>query len=149
MGIKIIAKNKKAGYNYSLTQTYEAGIQLRGTEIKSIRNGRCHITEAYVALDSAMEVWIYNMYIAHWTHGNVNNHEETRKRKLLLNKKEIINLSNHVNIEGQTIVPTKVYLKKNLAKVEIAVGKGKKIHDKRQDKAKKDIERKLRQKNYD
>ena len=149
MGIKIIAKNKKAGHNYFLTKTYEAGIQLRGTEIKSIRTGQCHITEAYVTLDPPMEVWIYNMYIAHWTHGNVNNHEETRKRKLLLNKKEIVDLANQVNIGGHTIIPTKIYLKKNLAKLEIALGKGKKLHDKRQDKAKKDIERKLRQKNYD
>ena len=149
MGIKIIAKNKKAGYNYSLAQTYEAGIQLRGTEIKSIRSGQCHITEAYVAIDPSMEVWLYNMYIAHWTYGNVNNHEEIRKRKLLLNKKEIIDISNQVNAGGYAIVPTKVYLKKNLAKMEIALGKGKKLHDKRQDKAKKDIERKLRQKNYD
>ena len=149
MGIKIIAKNKKAGHNYFLGQTYEAGIQLKGTEIKSIRAGRCHITEAYMALTPSMEVWIHNMYIAHWTYGNVNNHEETRKRKLLLNKKEIIQLSNQVNQGGHTVVPTKVYLKKNLAKLEIALAKGKKLHDKRQDKAKKDIERKLRQKNYD
>ena len=147
--MKIIAKNKKASYNYLLSQTYEAGIQLRGTEIKSIRAGQCHITEAYVALDPDMEVWIYNMYVAHWAYGNVNNHEENRKRKLLLNKKEIIQIANEVNAGGYTIVPTKVYLKKNLAKVEIALGKGKKLHDKRQDQAKKDIERKLRQKNYD
>ena len=149
MGIKIIAKNKKAGYNYSLDQAYEAGIQLRGTEIKSIRTGQCHITEAYVAIDPTLEVWIYNMYIAHWPFGNVNNHEENRKRKLLLNKKEIIDISNKANAGGYTLVPIKVYLKKNLAKLEIALGKGKKLHDKRQDQAKKDVERKLRQKNYD
>ena len=149
MGIKIIAKNKKARHNYSLTETYEAGIRLQGTEIKSIRAGQCHITEAYVAIAPDLEVWIYNMYIAPWSHGNVHNHEENRKRKLLLHKKEIVDLYNQVNAGGHSIVPTMLYLKKNLAKLEIALGKGKKLHDKRQDKAKKDIERKLRQKNYD
>ena len=149
MGIKIIAKNKKASYNYSLTEVYEAGIQLRGTEIKSLRAGQCHITEAYVSINADLEVWIYNMYIAPWSHGNVHNHEENRKRKLLLNKKEIVDLYNRIHAGGYTIVPTKLYLKKNLAKLEIALGKGKKLHDKRQDKAKKDVERKLRQKSYD
>ena len=149
MGIKIIAQNKRAGYDFFLEKKYEAGIQLRGTEIKSLRGGKCHITESYVSIDDNGEVWLYNMHIEPYLFGNINNHEERRKRKLLLNKREIVEIQREIGRKGYTIVVTKVYLKKNFAKIEIALAKGKKTWDKRNEKVKKDVERKLRQRMYE
>lgn len=144
-GIKIIAQNKRARYDYFLEKSYEAGLQLKGTEIKSLREGKCHIVESYVEVDERDEVWIHNMHIEAYKFGNINNHQERRKRKLLLNKREILEISRGVQIKGHTIVAVKLYLKRNFAKMEIALAKGKKLYDKRNEKAKRDVERKLRQ----
>lgn len=143
MGIKIIAKNKRASYDYFLEEKFEAGIVLQGTEIKSLRNGKVSIAESYVDIDKNGEVWIMNMLIPAYEFGNIHNHKEDRKRKLLLNRKEIHTISHQMQAKGYTLVPTKIYFKDSLCKLEIALGKGKKLHDKRQDKAKKDVERKL------
>lgn len=148
MGIKIIAKNKRASYDYFLEEKFEAGLSLVGTEVKSLRAGKVSIAEAWVDIDKNGEAWIHNMTIPHYEFGNINNHNETRKRKLLLNKKEIEKLLHQVKAQKMTIVPTIIYFKKSLIKMEIALGRGKKQHDKRHDQAKKDIERKLKQRDY-
>ncbi len=149
MGIKVIVKNKRASYDYFLEEKFEAGIELQGTEVKSIRDGKVKITEAFVSVDNKNEVWVQNMHIAHYEFGNINNHRETRKRKLLLNKKEIELLIKGMGARGLTIVPTMIYFKGSRVKLEIALAKGKKLHDKRDSAAKKDVERKLRQGQYD
>jgi SsrA-binding protein len=149
MGIKIIAKNKRASYDYAFEETFEAGIVLVGTEVKVLRAGRVTMAEAYVTVDQKHEVWIYNMNIPHYDHGNIYNHDETRKRKLLLNEAEINRLYHQMKAARLTIIPVKIYFKNNRIKLEIALARGKQQHDKRQDKAKKDIERKLQRKEYD
>jgi SsrA-binding protein len=148
MGIKIIAKNKRASYDYAFEETFEAGIVLVGTEVKVLRAGRVTMAEAYVTVDQKHEVWIYNMNIPHYDHGNIYNHDETRKRKLLLNEAEINRLYHQMKAARLTIIPVKIYFKNNRIKLEIALARGKQQHDKRQDKAKKDIERKLQRKEY-
>lgn len=132
--------NRKASFLYFIEDTYEAGIVLKGTEIKSIRKGEANLKDSYVIIRNN-EAYILNMFISKYEEGNINNHEETRNRKLLLNKQEIIKLKSKINIEGYTIVPLKVYIKKDNAKVLIGVGKGKKIYDKRESIKQKDIER--------
>lgn len=149
MGIKVISSNKRASYDYFLEDKFEAGLVLVGTEVKSLRNGKCTLGESYITVDKYDEVWIYNMNIAHYEFGNIANHEEARKRKLLLNKNEIAQLKKGLAQQGQTIVPVKIYFKGSKVKLEISLAKGKKLYDKRDDKAKKEVERKLRQKNYD
>lgn len=149
MGIKIIVKNKRASFDYQLLEKFEAGIVLKGTEVKSLREGKANIAESYIDVDSKGEVWIHNMRIAHYEFGNINNHSELRKRKLLLNAKEIKELKHSVQAKGLTIVPTIVYFKSSLVKIEIALARGKKLHDKRHDQAAKDVERKLRQGKYE
>lgn len=135
--MKIIARNKKATYNYFIETKFEAGIVLKGTEIKSIRANKVSIQDSYVRIKNE-EAFIINMHIAKYKEGNIFNHEETRTRKLLLHKKEIIKLSNALNIERKTIIPVSVYLKEGLAKIEIAIATGKKLYDKRQSLKEKD-----------
>ncbi|MDH5580651.1 MAG: SsrA-binding protein SmpB [Bdellovibrionales bacterium] len=144
MGIKIIANNKRARYDYFLEETFEAGLVLRGTEIKSLRGGKVTLSESYVSIDKEGEVWIHGMRIPAYEFGNIHNHQEDRKRKLLLHKKEIELISHKMATKGLTLVPTKLYFKNSLVKIEIALAKGKKKYDKREDQAKKDVERKLR-----
>ncbi len=148
MGIKVIAKNKRASYDYFLDEKIEAGLVLVGTEVKSIRDGKVKIAESHISIDNKDEVWIHNMFIAHYAFGNINNHEETRKRKLLLNEKEINQIKHKSKAKGMTLIPTMIYFKGNRVKLEIALGRGKKQHDKRQDQAKKDVERKLQKGDY-
>ncbi|MBK24469.1 MAG: SsrA-binding protein [Halobacteriovorax sp.] len=148
MGKKIIAKNKRASYDYFLEEKFEAGLSLVGTEVKSLRAGKVSIAEAWIDVDKNGEAWIQNMTIPHYEFGNINNHQETRKRKLLLNRKEIDRLLHQVKAQKMTIVPTIIYFKNSYVKMEIALGRGKKQHDKRQDQAKKDIDRKLKQRDY-
>lgn len=149
MGIKVIAKNKRASFDYSFDEKFEAGLVLQGTEVKSLRSGRVTMTEAYVTIDENNEAWIYNMSIPHYEFGNINNHDENRKRKLLLNQQEIKYLYHEMKASRLTIIPVKIYFKNNKIKLEIALARGKKQHDKRQDKAKKDIERKLQKREYE
>jgi len=148
MGIKIIAKNKRATYDYSFEETFEAGLVLQGTEVKTLRDGRVTMGEAYIMVDENKEAWIYNMNIPHYKWGNINNHDELRKRKLLLHESEIEHIYHEMKAARLTVIPVKIYFKGSKIKIEIALARGKKLHDKRDDKAKKDIERKLKQKDY-
>ena len=123
--------NRKAKFDYQIFDTYEAGIVLTGTEIKSIRQGNCNLKDSYVVIRNG-EAYIINMHISHYEEGNIFNHEETRTRKLLLHKKEILKLNDKIRIEGYTLVPLKLYFVKNKAKIQVALAKGKKNYDKRQ-----------------
>jgi SsrA-binding protein len=140
MGIKVVATNRKARFEFFLLETLEAGLELRGSEIKSIRAGQVSLGEAYVAIDGE-EAWLINAYIAPYEEANRYNHEPRRNRRLLLHKKEIYDLYDDVRKKGITIVPTRLYLKDGRAKLEIAVAKGKKQHDKRQEIQERDMER--------
>lgn len=137
--------NRKAKYNYQIFEKIEAGIVLTGTEIKSLRNGKANIKDSYASVKNG-EVFLINMHISSYENGNIFNHDETRSRKLLLHKNEILKLYDKVRLEGYTLVPLKVYLKNGKAKVLIGVCKGKKNYDKREDIKKRDIERNIRAK---
>jgi SsrA-binding protein len=149
MGIKIICKNQRAGYDYFIEDKYECGISLVGTEVKSLRLGKGIINEAYVVIDSKGEVWLQNANIPQYEFGNINNHAEARKRKLLLNREEIQQINKKMAIKGYTLIPLAMYFKDSLVKCEIALAKGKKVFDKRDTAAKKDVERKLRQGHFE
>jgi len=148
MSIKIINKNKRAGYDYFLEEKFEAGIALKGTEVKVLRLGKVEMQDAHVVIDKG-EAWVYNLVIPHYDFGNINNHEIARKKKLLLNEVEIEQIQHLMKTQHLSLIPTCLYFKKSLVKMEIALAKGKKLHDKREDKAKKDVERKLRRGVYD
>ena len=149
MGIKIIAKNKRASYDFFLEDKFEAGAVLQGTEVKSLREGKCTMTDAFCTIDKKNEAWINNLTIPHYEFGNRQNHEETRKRKLLLHSKEIETISKSMATKSLTLVPTKIYFKGSKVKIEIALAKGKKLFDKRESKKEKEVERKLRQGKYE
>ena len=138
--------NRQARYNYQIFDTFEAGIVLTGTEIKSIRNGKANIKDSYAIIKNG-EVFLLNMHISAYYEGSIFNHNETRTRKLLLHKKEILKLNDKIRLDGYTLVPLKVYFKKNLAKIELGLAKGKKDYDKRQTIKERDIKREL-EKNY-
>lgn len=129
--IQVVSRNKKAGHDYFILEKLEAGIELYGTEIKSIRLGKCSINEAYVEIKNG-QAKIIGMHISKYKEGNIFNHDETRDRKLLLHKKEILKLQGKVQKESLTIIPLEVYIKHGLAKVEIALCQGKKNYDKRE-----------------
>ena len=139
-GLKIISNNRKARFNYFFTEFFEAGIVLKGSEVKSLRDGKANISESY-AFDISGEFFLINSHIPAYKESSYNNHDPKRNRKLLLNKREINKLMGRVNREGFTLIPTKLYFKKGKAKVEIAVAKGKKQYDKRQVKKKRDWNR--------
>jgi SsrA-binding protein len=149
MGIKIIGTNKRAGFDYTLKETFEAGIVLQGTELKVLREGKVNLGEAYVAIDGQGEVWAYNVLIPHYAFGNINNHEETRIKKLLLNRKEITHIYHEMKTQQLSLIVTKIYFKDSRVKLEFALGKGKKLHDKRESDKEKDIKRKLQRGNFD
>ena len=130
-GLKIICLNRKASFNYFFNETLEAGIVLRGSEVKSIRKGKINISDAYAA-DKKGEIFLINSHISSYKESSYNDHNPTNERKLLLNRREVNKLIGKINREGFTIVPTKMYFKKGKVKVEIAVAKGKKLYDKRQ-----------------
>ncbi len=138
--IKIIAKNKKARHDYNIEETYEAGIILKGTEIKSIRSGNVHLKDSFAMVENG-EVFLYNMHISPYKEGNRYNHDPERKRKLLLHKNEIRKLIGYTKRRGYTLIPLKIYLRNNLAKIELALAKGKNVRDKRRDIAKETAER--------
>ncbi|KPL70790.1 SsrA-binding protein SmpB [Bellilinea caldifistulae] len=142
MSMKVVATNRKARFEYFLLETYEAGIALQGSEIKSIRAGQISLAEAYVQTDGK-EAWLINAHIAPYEQANRFNHDPRRPRKLLLHKREIRELWNAVRQKGVTIVPVQVYLKDGKAKIEIAVAKGKKLYDKRHEIAKRDQTREM------
>ena len=139
-GLKIISNNRKARFNYFFKEFYEAGIALKGSEVKSLRDGKANISESY-AFDHHGEMYLVNSHIPSYKESSYNNHDPKRNRKLLLNKKEINKLIGRVNREGFTLIPTKLYFKKGKAKVEIAVAKGKKQYDKRHVKKRRDWNR--------
>ena len=143
-GIKTIAKNPNAHHNYTITDTIEAGIVLSGTEIKSIRNGKINLKESYANIRNG-EAYIYGMHISPYEHGNVYNKDPLRDRKLLLSKHEIFHLLGLIKQQSCSLIPISLYLKNNRVKVELGIGKGKKLYDKRQDIAKKDAERRINQ----
>ena len=136
-------KNRKALYDYSISDTYEAGIVLTGTEIKSIRDGKANLKDSYAIVRNG-EVFILNMHISHYENGNIFNHNETRTRKWLLHKNEILKIKDKISIKGYTLVPIKLYFSKNKAKILLGIGKGKKIYDKREALKEKDINRQIR-----
>ncbi len=134
--------NRKARYEYFIEQAYEAGIELTGTEIKSIRNGNCNIKDSYGIVKNH-EIYLLNMFVSTYKEGNIFNHEESRTRKLLLHKKEIKKIEECLEQQGLTLIPIKLYFKNNKLKVEIAVCRGKKNYDKRESLKEKDIKRSI------
>ncbi|MBB3453860.1 SsrA-binding protein [Rhizobium sp. BK313] len=138
---KIVAENRKARFNYEIIDTYEAGIVLMGTEVKSLREGKANIAESY-ASDEGGEIWLINSYLPEYLQANRFNHEPRRRRKLLLSGREIGRLRSAVNREGMTLIPLKIYFNDNgRAKLELALAKGKKIHDKREAEKERDWNR--------
>lgn len=138
--IKLVANNKKAYHDYFVEDIYEAGISLHGTEVKSLRMGKCSIKESFIRMDKG-EVFVYGMHISPYEKGNIFNKDPLRPKKLLMHKSEIRKLTGKLSEQGYTLVPVEVYLKGSFVKVEIALAKGKKLYDKRQDIAKKDMRR--------
>ncbi|NLC19311.1 MAG: SsrA-binding protein SmpB [Clostridiales bacterium] len=138
--IKLIANNKKAYYDYFIEDKYEAGIALAGTEVKSLRMGKCSIKESYIRIENG-EVFIYNMHISPYEKGNIFNKDPLRVRKLLMHRHEINKLAGRVSQKGYTLVPLQIYFKGSLVKVEVGLARGKKLYDKREDIAKKDQRR--------
>ena len=139
---KLIAKNPVAYHNYTINDKLEAGIVLTGTEIKSIRSGKVNLKDAYVNIKNG-EAYIYGMHISPYEHGNIFNKDPLRIRKLLLNKREINKLLGLVSQKGMSLIPIQLYFKNSFVKLELGIGKGKKLYDKREDIAKKDAERKI------
>ncbi|MFC2103650.1 SsrA-binding protein SmpB [Bacteroidota bacterium] len=137
---KNIIVNRKARYEYSIIQIWEAGIVLVGTEVKSLRQGKANLVDGYAKVDKG-EVWLVNLHISEYVQGNINNHEPKRQRKLLLNKSEIKKLTDKLKDKGLTLIPLRLYFKKGKVKVELALAKGKKAYDKRKDIAKRDFQR--------
>lgn len=145
-GKKLIANNKKARFDYFIEDTYEAGISLAGTEVKSLRSGKCSVKESFIRIENG-EVYIYNMHISPYEKGNIFNKDPLRTRKLLLHKYEINKLTGQMQQKGYTVVPLQVYFSGSLVKMEIGLARGKKLYDKRQDIAKKD-QRREAEKNF-
>lgn len=137
---KMIANNKKAYHDYFILDTYEAGIVLHGTEVKSLRMGKCSIKESFIRIENG-EVFIYGMHISPYEKGNIFNKDPLRVKKLLMHKNEILKLQGKITEKGYTLVPLQVYFNKSLVKVEVGLARGKKLYDKRQDIAKKDMRR--------
>ncbi len=135
--------NRKAKYDYEILETIEAGIALTGTEIKSIRLGNANLKDSY-AIIRENEVYLLGMHISLYKEGNIFNHEEMRTRKLLLHKKEILKLNNKITLEGHTLIPIKLYFKKNRAKILLGLARGKKVYDKRETIKQRDMEREIR-----
>ena len=144
-GIKVITKNKRAYYDFFVEEKFEAGIMLQGTEVKSLRSAKCTMNEAFCTVDKKQEIWVNQMHIVPYAFGTYDNHSETRKRKLLLKASEIAYIEKCLATKGQTLIPTMIYFKGSLVKVEIALVKGKKLHDKREASKTKEIDRKLRE----
>ena len=143
MNTKLIAKNPTAYHNYNIENKIEAGIVLSGTEIKSIRNGKVNIKDSYAMIKNG-ECYIYGMHISPYEYGNIFNKDPLRTRKLLLNKKEILKLFNLIKQQGYSLIPISLYFKGSFVKLELGIGKGKKLYDKREDIAKRDAQMKIK-----
>jgi SsrA-binding protein len=142
-GLKLIAQNKKARHDYTIEDTVEAGIQLVGTEVKSLRDGKANLSDAYATVRDG-EAWLLQAHISPYSHGNKQNHDPVRPRKLLMHRQQIERLGEKIAREGKTLVPLRLYFKQGLAKAEIGIATGKKSYDKRQATAKRDAERQMR-----
>ncbi len=143
-GTRTVASNRKARFEYFLEESYEAGIELKGTEVKSIRQGKLSIQESYASIENG-EVYINNLHVSPYEQGNIYNVDPLRKRKLLLHKREIRKLQAGISQDGFTLIPVSIYIKDGLVKVQISLAKGKKLYDKRDDIAKKDAKRRMEQ----
>ncbi len=141
--VKMIAVNRKAKHEYELLDRYEAGIELKGTEIKSIRQGKVQLKDAYISIRDGQAI-VKGMHISPYEFGNRFNHEEVRDRRLLLHKREILKLDQAVRLKGLTLIPLNIYISHGLCKLEIAVARGKNLHDKRESAKKRDVEREIR-----
>lgn len=141
-GIKIIAKNRKAWHEFEILDTWEAGLVLLGTEVKALRNGRVSLGDSYGEIRKG-EAWLQKMHIGPYEMGNRENHEPFRSRKLLLSKRELRKMRPKLEEQGLTLIPLKIYFKHGIVKIELGLGRGKKIHDKRDSKAKKDVDRRM------
>jgi SsrA-binding protein len=141
-GTKLIASNRKARHEYEILDTFEAGLVLKGTEVKSLRDGKASLAEAYARVDED-EIWLVGAHIPEYTHGNRQNHEPTRPRKLLMHRTEIERLRGKVAEKGLTLVPLRLYWKAGRAKIEIALGRGKKAYDRRDDVTKREAQREM------
>ncbi len=140
---KVVATNREAYHNFHILETHECGVALTGTEVKSAREGRCNLKDGYAQIRQ-QEAWLMNVHISPYSHGNRENHEPTRARKLLLHRSEIDKLAGKVQEKGLTLVPTKMYLKNGRIKIELAVAKGKKLYDKRETEKKREADREAR-----
>ncbi|MBF0440800.1 MAG: SsrA-binding protein SmpB [Oligoflexales bacterium] len=141
--MKVISKNRKAFHEYEIGESFEAGMELRGTEVKALRAGKVNLQDGWVEITNRYEAYLKEVHIGHYSHGNINNHLETRDRRLLLHKKEIKSMSRFFSDKGNSIVPIKIYFKDSTIKVEIAMAKGKKLHDKRESSKEKDAVREI------
>lgn len=140
---KVVATNREAYHNFHILETHECGVALTGTEVKSAREGRCNLKDGYAQIRK-QEAWLMNVHISPYSHGNRDNHEPTRARKLLLHRAEIDKLAGKVQEKGLTLVPTKMYLKDGRIKIELAVAKGKKLYDKRETEKRREADREAR-----
>lgn len=138
--VKLISQNKKAFHDYFILETYQAGISLKGTEVKAIRAGKCNLKDSYIKIENNQAI-LKNMHISPYEHGNIFNHDPLRDKKLLLHKYEIKKLIGATTVDGHTLIPIKVYFMGSYVKLDIAIAKGKKLYDKRHDIAKKDMKR--------
>ncbi len=141
--MKVVATNRKAYHDYYILETYEAGIVLKGTEVKSAKQGRINLKDSYAIIDNG-EVFLLNAHISPYSHGNIHNHDPRRTRKLLLHKKEIMKLYGKIKEKGLTLIPLKAYIKNGKIKIELGLCKGKKKYDKRAEIRKRDLEREMR-----
>jgi SsrA-binding protein len=142
-GIKVVASNRKAFHEFTIGESWEAGLVLTGTEVKSIRAGKVNLSEGWVDIDGRGEAWLVEVHISPYSHGNLMNHPEKRARKLLLQRKEIIKITHAIEAQGMSLVPIKLYMKGQRVKVEIALARGKKLHDKRDANKTKDANREV------
>lgn len=142
MNTKLIAKNPTARHNYEILDTYETGIVLSGTEIKSIRQGKVNLKDSYASISNS-ECYVYNMHISPYEHGNIYNKDPLRPKKLLLHKKEILKLYGQIKQKGYALIPLSIYFNGSLVKLELALAKGKKLYDKREDLKKKDANKQI------
>jgi SsrA-binding protein len=140
---KVVATNREAHHHYHIIETHECGIALTGTEVKSIREGRCNLKDSYGLIRNG-EAWLLNAHISPYSHGHRDNHDPTRTRKLLLHRREIDRLAGKAQEKGLTLVPTRMYLKKGRVKIELAVAKGKKLFDKRETERRREADREAR-----
>ncbi|HXG93818.1 MAG TPA: SsrA-binding protein SmpB [Blastocatellia bacterium] len=140
---KVVATNREAYHNYHILETHECGVALTGTEVKSVREGRCNLKDSYGMIRNG-EAWLLNAHISPYSHGNRENHDPTRARKLLMHKYEIARLAGKAQEKGLTLVPTKMYLKNGRVKIELAVAKGKKLYDKRETERRREADREAR-----